>query len=55
MIIYIAIGIIYYILSSLLFLKLLDNETIFGLNIFGEIIGLIPIVRFVYYIYMKFM
>lgn len=54
MIIYIAIGIIYYILSSLLFLKLLQNESIFVLNRFGIIMGLIPIIRFIYYIYVKF-
>lgn len=54
MILYIVLGIVYYILSSLIFLKLLENETIFGLSIYGEIIGLIPIVRFIYYIYIKF-
>ena len=54
MIIYITLGIVYYILSSLLFLKLLENECFISLSNFGVIIGLIPVIRFIYYIYIKF-
>lgn len=54
MILYIILGIIYYILSSLLFLKLLENECVICLNNYDIVMGLIPIVRFIYYIYVKF-
>ena len=46
--------IIYYIVLTLLFLKLYERETSFGiLNTFREILCFIPLVRFIYYIYMK--
>lgn len=54
MILYIMLAIIYYILSSLLFLKLLHNECLICLDSFSIVMGLIPIVRFIYYIYVKF-
>ena len=54
MIIYITLGIIYYILSSLLFLKLLENECLISLSNLDVIMGLIPVIRFIYYIYLKF-
>lgn len=54
MILYSMLAIIYYILSSLLFLKLLHNECLICLDSFSIVMGLIPIVRFIYYIYVKF-
>lgn len=54
MILYIVLGIIYYILSSLLFLKLLEKEYTFCLGKFSIIMCLIPIIRFIYYFYIKF-
>lgn len=51
--VFIVLGIIYYVLSSLLFLKLIDNEYLFGSNNFGIVISLIPIIRVIYYIYLK--
>lgn len=50
---FIVLGIIYYVLSSLLFLKLIDNEYLIGSDRFGIVISLIPIIRFIYYIYLK--
>ena len=53
MIIYIILGIAYYVLSSLLFLKLSEDETIFCLDWFDIVMCLMPIIRFIYYIYLK--
>lgn len=53
MILYIILGINYYVLSSLLFIKLLEDENSFALSKYEIIIELIPIVRFIYYIYVK--
>ena len=44
----------YYIISTLLFLKLYERETLFGiLDTFGQILCFIPLIRFIYYIYLK--
>lgn len=51
---YIIIAIIYYVFSSIIFSKLIDKERIFGLDRFDFIISLIPIIRFIYYICIKF-
>lgn len=44
----------YYIISTLLFLKLYERRTLYGiLNTFGIILCFIPLVRFIYYIYLN--
>lgn len=50
----IIVGIIYYIFSSIAFTILIDCERIVGLSNFDFVICLIPIVRIVYWIYVKF-
>lgn len=52
--IWIILGIIYYIISSLLFLFLLEKEAFMCLSCFAIVMGLIPIIRVIYYIYVKF-
>ena len=56
MVFWIILGVVYYIISSLLFLYLLEKETVVGiLSRFSIVMSFIPIIRFIYYIYFKFM
>lgn len=52
--IYIILGIVYYILSSVIFLKLIERECIFLPSNFDIAICLVPIIRVIYYIWVKF-
>ena len=52
--IYVVVAIVYYIISTFIFKKLYERETLFGvLNTFSEVIVLIPLIRLVYYINLK--
>lgn len=51
----IVLGIIYYMISSFIFLRLYEKEAFLGvLNKYGEMMCFIPIIRSVYYIHLKF-
>lgn len=52
--IYIILGIAYYILSSVVFLKLIEREFMISLNNFDVAMCLMPIIRVIYYIWVKF-
>lgn len=52
--IYIVLGIVYYILSSVVFLKLIERECEIFLSNFDVVMCLIPIIRVIYYIWIKF-
>lgn len=50
---YIILGIVYYFISTTIFLILLTKETRYGLNSTGVKIAMIPIVRLTVYIILK--
>lgn len=50
---YVILGIVYYFISTTIFLILLTKETRYGLNSTGVKIAMIPIVRLTVYIILK--